>query len=351
MRRPDPIPVAGRPVGDGHPALVIAEGGVNHNGDLELARRMMDAARQAGADAIKFQTFRADRLVSPMAPRADYQRVTGEPSSQLEMLQKLELSERAHVELWRHGREVGLPVLSTPFDEQSADFLMRLGVSAYKVGSGELTNLPFLEHLAGKGLPMLVSTGMATLGEVEQAVMGIRRAGNPPLILLQCTSRYPAPPAEANLRVLGTLRAAFGVPVGYSDHTRGNDVALAAVARGACVIEKHFTLDRRLSGPDHAASAEPEQMAALVRSIRTVEKALGHGRKEPSAREAEIAEVARRSVVAARDLDVGERITPELIDIKRPGTGLPPATAEQLIGRRLACALPAGTPLTWEVLV
>jgi N-acetylneuraminate synthase len=337
-------------VGDGQPALVIAEGGVNHNGDLELARRMIDAARQASADAIKFQTFRAERLASPMAPRADYQRVTGESSSQLEMLRKLELSERAHVELWRHGREVGLPVLSTPFDERSADFLLRLGVSAYKVGSGELTNLPFLEHLAGKGLPMLVSTGMATLGEVEQAVLAIRGAGNPPLILLQCTSRYPAPPAEANLRVLDTLRAAFGVPVGYSDHTRGNDVALAAVARGACVIEKHFTLDRRLPGPDHAASAEPEQMAALIRSIRTVEKALGHGRKEPSAREAEIAEVARRSVVAARDLDAGELITPELIDIKRPGTGLPPSTAEQLIGRRLACDMPAGTPLTWEVL-
>jgi N,N'-diacetyllegionaminate synthase len=350
MRRPEPVPVAGRAVGDGHPAMVIAEGGVNHNGDLELARRMMDAAREAGADVIKFQTFRAERLVSPLAPRADYQRVTGEPSSQLEMLRKLELSERAHVELWRHGREVGLPVLSTPFDDRSADFLLRLGVSAYKVGSGELTNLPFLEHLAGKGLPMLVSTGMATLGEVEQAVHGIRRAGNPPLILLQCTSRYPAPPAEANLRVLETLRAAFGVPVGYSDHTRGNDVALAAVARGACVIEKHFTLDRRLPGPDHTASAEPDQFAALVRSIRTVEVALGHGRKEPSSREAEIAEVARRSVVAARDLEAGERITPDAIDIKRPGTGLPPSAVEQVVGRRLVRALPAGTPLTWEVL-
>ena len=329
---------------------MIAEGGVNHNGDLELARRLMDAAREAGADAIKFQTFRAERLVTSTAPRAAYQRETGEPSSQLEMLRKLELSERAHVELWRHGREVGLPVLSTPFDERSADFLQRLGMGATKVGSGELTNLPFLEHIAAKGLPMLVSTGMATLGEVEQAVHAIRRAGNPPLVLLQCTSRYPAPPAEANLRVMDTLRAAFGVPVGYSDHTRGNDVALAAAARGACVIEKHFTLDRRLPGPDHAASAEPDQFAALVRSIRTVEAALGHGRKEPSPREAEIAAVARRSLVTARDMDAGERIDAGALEIKRPGTGLPPARAEHVIGRRLGRPLPAGTPLTWEAL-
>ncbi len=350
MSRPEPIRIGTHSVGPDSPVLVIAEAGVNHNGSLEMARRLVDAAAEAGADAIKFQTFRADRLVTPSAPRAAYQIREGEPTSQLEMLKALELSERAHVELWRHGREVGLTVLSTPFDERSADFLQRLGVPAYKVGSGELTNLPFLEHLAHKRLPLIVSTGMATLAEVDQAVHSIRRCGAPPLVLLQCTSRYPAPAADANLRAMDTMRLAFGVPVGYSDHTRGNDVALAAVARGACLIEKHFTLDRRLPGPDQRASAEPDQFAALVQSLRTVEAALGDGRKQPTAREAEIAAVARRSLVAARDLDVGERLTEELIAIKRPGTGLAPAFRPRVIGRRLNEPLREGAPLTWEVL-
>lgn len=345
-----PIDIAGRAVGPGQPCFIIAEAGVNHNGDVALAKRLIDAAVEAKADAVKFQTFQAHRLATSGAPKAAYQlQATAPEESQLEMLRRLELSEQAHRDLMRYSRERGILFLSTPFEEASADLLDRLQVPAFKMASGELTNLPFLAHVAAKGRPMIVSTGMSTLDEVRMAVRTIHEAGNHTLVLLHCVSRYPAEPNEVNLRALRTLMATFKVPVGYSDHTKGIEVALAAVALGACVIEKHFTVDRQLPGPDHQSSVEPGELAALVRGIRTVEASLGHGRKEPTAREADTAAVARKSLVAARDISRGCTLTAELIAVKRPGTGLPPAMLPQVVGRKASRDIPADTVLTLEM--
>ena len=346
------LEIGGRIVGPGQPCFVIGEAGVNHNGNLEIARQLVDVAVQANTDAIKFQTFKAERLVTPNALKADYQKQTTDAAeSQYNMLRRLELSQEAHYELITYCQNRGVLFISTPFDEESADFLDELGVAAFKIASGEITNPPFLAHVARKGKPMIVSTGMACLGEVEMAVNAIWKAGNRDLILLHCVSNYPADPADVNLRAMHTLEVAFGMPVGYSDHTLGTEIALAAVALGACVIEKHFTLDRGLPGPDHRASLEPDELRALVRGIRTVEAALGHGRKEPAASEANTATVARKSLVAARDIPAGATLTGELIAIKRPGTGLPPAMRAYLIGRTVRVSIPADTVLALEMLV
>lgn len=345
-----PIELAGRKVGPGHPCFVIAEAGVNHNGDITLAKSLIDVAVEAKADAVKFQTFQADRLATPGASKAAYQlRATAPYESQQQMLRRLELSEQAHRELMAYARARGILFLSTPFEEASADLLDRLEVAAFKMASGELTNLPFLAHVAAKGKSMIVSTGMATLAEVAMAVRTIHEAGNHSFALLHCVSQYPAEPAEANLRAIQTLMATFKVPVGYSDHTTGIEVALAAVALGACVIEKHFTVDRQLPGPDHQSSVEPGELAALIRGIRTVEASLGHGRKEPTAREADTAAVARKSLVAARNISRGCTLTEELIAVKRPGTGLPPAMLPQVVGRKASRDIPVDTVLTLEM--
>lgn len=345
------INIAGRQVGPSQPCFIVAEAGVNHNGRLELARQLVDAAVQAGADAVKFQTFKAERLATPTAPKADYQlQVTAKTESQLTMLRRLELSPEAHKELMDYCARKKILFMSTPFDEESADFLADLGVEVFKIPSGEIVNLPFLTHVARKGEPMIVSTGMACLGEVETAVRAIEEVGNRNLILLHCVSDYPAAPVDVNLRAMKTMATAFDVPVGYSDHTTGIEVALAAVALGACVIEKHFTLDCSLPGPDHRASLEPNELVALVRGIRRVEAALGLGRKEPAASEAGTAEVVRRSLVAARDIEPGAVLTEELIALRRPGTGLPPMLRPYLIGRTVKVPVRAGAPFTLEML-
>ena len=345
------LDIAGRRVGPDQPCFVIAEAGVNHNGSLELARQLVDKAQQAGADAVKFQTFKAERLVTRDAPKADYQcQTTGTAESQFEMLSRLELSPDAHQAVMAHCSSSNIVFLSTPFDEQSADFLEALGVAAFKIPSGEITNLPFLAHVARKGKPMIVSTGMACLGEVEMAVNTIWKAGNRSIVLLHCVSNYPAAPADINLRAMQTMATAFGLPVGYSDHTPGIEVPLAAVALGACVIEKHFTLDRNLPGPDHQASLEPDELESLVQGIRTVEVALGHGRKEPAASEANTAAVARKSLVAVSDIPAGTLLTEELVAVKRPGTGLPPAMRPYVMGRTARVLIPAGTVLGLEML-
>lgn len=337
-------------VGEGHPCFFIAEAGVNHNGDLELARRLVDIAREAGADAVKFQTFQAERVVIRDAPKAEYQKeTTGAHESQFEMLRRLQLSEEAHRELLRYCREKNILFLSTPFDEESADFLDELKVPAFKIGSGEVTHLSFLEHVARKGKPVILSTGMSDLNDVESAVRVLRAAGCDQMVLLHCVSSYPADPAQANLRAMQTLAAAFQVPVGYSDHTPGIEVALAAAALGACVIEKHFTLDHHLEGPDHRFSLEPEELRLLVKGIRVVEASLGHGRKEPAVGEMSTAAVARKSLVAARDIAKGTVLTEKLVAIKRPGTGLPPALRSRFMGRAVRRAVPAGTLLTLEM--
>ncbi len=344
------VSIAGRPVGPGAPCFVIAEAGVNHNGRLDVAKQLIEVAARAGADAVKFQTFRAERLATANSPKAAYQRDTTNPEeSQLEMLKRLELSPHDHHVLMDTATAHHLLFLSSPFDEESADLLASLDVPAFKVPSGELTNFPLLRHVARYGKPIILSTGMATLEEVKAALRVIEAAGNREIVILHCVSNYPTAPADANLRAMTTMANILGVPVGYSDHTDGIEVALAAVALGACVIEKHFTLDRSLVGPDHRASLEPMELTALVRGIRTVEHALGHGRKEPAPSEASTAAVARKSLVSARDIQAGTPLTASLITVKRPGTGLPPSMLEQLVGRRAVTDIPADTLLTLEM--
>ncbi len=344
------VDIAGRKVGSGFPCFIIAEAGVNHNGSLETALALVDVAAAAAADAVKFQTFQAEKLVSPLAPKAAYQSKATGPASQLEMLKHLELPPAAFGKLLAHCAQRGILFLSTPFDEGSADLLASLAVPAFKTPSGELTNSPFLEHVARKGKPMIVSTGMATLGEVEAAVRAIESAGQHEYVLLHCVSTYPAPPSDTNLRAMQTLEAAFGAPVGYSDHTLGIEVSLAAVALGACVLEKHFTLDRQLAGPDHRSSLEPAELRQFVASVRVVESALGHGRKEPAPSEADAAAASRRSLVAACDIPEQAVLSEEMIAARRPGTGLPPSMRPFLRGRRARKAIAAGTILTLEMI-
>ena len=333
-------------IGDGRTCFLIAEAGVNHDGRLDRALRLVDVAANAGADAVKFQTFRADALAAACAPQAAYQNRAAAARSQRDMLRRLELNEAAHRALIARCRKRAILFLSTPFDEESADLLERLDVPAFKLPSGELTNLPLLSHVARKRRPMLVSTGMATLAEVRAAVRVIRRAGNPPLALLHCVSSYPAEPAWSNLRAMATLRHAFRVPTGYSDHALGPEVSLAAAALGAAVLEKHFTLDKNRPGPDHAMSMSPAELKAWVRSVRAVESALGDGLKRPVPPEIPIARAARKSLVAARPIALGERLTAGAVTRKRPGTGLPPAALTGLLGRRALRDIPADALLS-----
>lgn len=329
--------------------FIIAEAGVNHNGSLDLGLRLVDAAKASGADAVKFQTFRADLIATPLAQKASYQqRTTSSAESQFEMLRRLELDAAAHQRLIDHCRQNGIQFLSSPFDMQSADLLASLGVPLFKVPSGEITNLPFLEHLARKGRPLILSTGMSTLGEVEEAVHVLQSAGADQVTLLHCVTEYPAPYAEVNLRAMLTLKSAFGLPVGYSDHTPGAEIAIAAAALGAEVIEKHLTLDRSLPGPDHSASLEPNELRQMVAAIRHVEAALGTGIKAPAPCELPNLLVARKSVVAARSLPVGHQMKAGDLDIKRPGNGLAPKFLPALIGRTLRSPVEKDEIIKWN---
>jgi len=339
------IEIGGRRVGPDERLLVIAEAGVNHDGDVERALALVDAAAASGADAVKFQTFDAAELAARSAPLAEYQR-SGADADQVEMLARLSLDGAAFARIAERCRARGVLFLSTPFDRASAQLLDDLGVPAFKVGSGELTNLPFLRSLARRGLPLLVSTGMADMGDVDAAVEAIRASGGPPLALLHCVSSYPAPPEQANLRAIATLRTAFDVPVGYSDHCLGLDVSLASVALGACILERHLTLDRSLPGPDHAMSLEPDELAELVRRARAVQRALGDGRKVAQPAERDTMAVARRSIVAARDLAAGELLDERALAIKRPAGGLEPGRLDSVLGARLARALARDEQLT-----
>jgi N,N'-diacetyllegionaminate synthase len=325
-----------RRLGEGEPCFVIAEAGVNHNGDPELAARLVEAAAAARADAVKFQTFRAEGVASRSAPKADYQlETTSRTETQLEMLRRLELDGEAHVALKSLAENRGLVFLSTAFDVSSVDVLDRLGVDAFKVASPDLTNVPLLEEIGRRGRPILLSTGLADLEEVERALAVLRGAGDADVVVLHCVSEYPAAAEDANLRAMATMRARFGVPIGYSDHTQGSEVALAAVALGAAVLEKHFTLDRTLPGPDHRASLEPDELARLVAAVRRVESSLGTGIKEPTEAERRNARAVRRSLAAAEDLAAGTVLTREMLTALRPGTGISPASIEAVIGRRL----------------
>jgi N,N'-diacetyllegionaminate synthase len=321
--------------------FIIAEAGVNHDGDLDIALALADAAAEAGADAVKFQTFDPDQLVTADSTLASYQRErTPSAGSQHEMLARLRFGPDEHAALVKRCAERGIMFLSTPFDGGSAAMLAGLRVGAFKVGSGELTNLPFLAELAHYRLPILLSTGMSYLDEVREAVAVIRRDGAP-IALLHCTSSYPAPEEDANLRAIDTMRDTFGLPVGYSDHSRGLELSLAAVARDACLLERHLTLDRRRLGPDHAMSLEPGELSELVQRVRQLERWLGDGHKRPQPSESELRVVARRSIVAARPLAAGEILGPDSLAVKRPGDGLPPSRLSTLIGARLRRALRA----------
>jgi N,N'-diacetyllegionaminate synthase len=329
--------------------FIIAEAGVNHNGSLDMALQLVDAAKQSGADAVKFQSFKADQLATRSAHKAAYQeRTTSQAESQFDMLKRLELDRAAHERILRHCEDRGIQFLSSPFDLPSIDLLAEMNLPVYKIPSGELTNEPYLRKIGAKGKPVILSTGMATLGEVEEAINTLRAAGAGQLTLLHCVTEYPAPYAEVNLRAMHTLKLAFGLPVGYSDHTPGIEVSIAAAALGAEMIEKHFTLDRSLPGPDHAASLEPGELKAMVTAIRNVEAALGTGIKAPAPCEIPNISVARKSLVAARSLPAGHKLQEQDLNIKRPGNGLAPKLMPALVGRTLRVAVERDALIRWD---
>ncbi len=331
------------------PVFFIAEAGVNHNGDLDLALRLVEIAHQAGADAVKFQTFTTDKVIAVDAPLAEYQKANAGAPSAVEMLKGFELPHADFARIADHCRAIGIEFMSSPFDLDSAAFLAGIGMTKFKLASGEITNAPFVRGVArlaaDNGGSVILSTGMSTLDEVAEAVGWIEAGGNPALTILHCVSNYPAPAKDANLRAMDTLAQAFGRPIGWSDHTLGDVVSLAAVARGATVVEKHFTLDNDLAGPDHAMSMDPDGLARLIAGIRAVEASLGDGIKRPVEAEREIMTVARRSLFAARDIPAGAVVTAEDLISLRPGNGISPARQGDVVGRKAARAIPAGTKL------
>lgn len=317
--------------------FIIAEAGVNHNGDIRLAKRLAEEAKKAGADCVKFQTFHAEALVTADGEKADYQKAqTGSGESQLEMLKKLELTEGEFLELKKYCEEIQIAFLSTAFDMESLKFLESLEPFCYKIPSGEITNYPYLKAIAQTGRDVILSTGMSSLSEVEEAVALLRENGAGKLTLLHCTTEYPAPVEDVNLRAMQSLAEHFGTKAGYSDHTQGIEVPAAAAAVGAAVIEKHFTLDKTMEGPDHKASLEPEELAEMVRTIRKIELALGSEKKQVTKREAANRKAARKSIVAARDIKAGEIFTEKNLTIKRPGDGISPMKWPEILGKEAA---------------
>lgn len=344
------VRIQDRCIGKGEPCFIIAEAGVNHNGNVEIAKKLIDCAVGAGADAVKFQTFTAENLVIPGAVKAEYQQQCGEAESQYDMLKKLELTSGEFRELSVYAGRKGIIFISTPFDSDSADFLDSLGVPAFKIPSGEITNLPLLASVGRKRKPVILSTGMATVGEIDEALTVLRDNGSKDIVILHCTTDYPARYEEANIMAIRTLECAFQIPVGFSDHTHGIHVGVAALALGACVIEKHFTLNRNETGPDHRASIEPDELVNLVRWIRDTEAAFGTGIKAPTPSEKKIMDIARKSIVAACDIPKGTLITGEMLACKRPGTGISPKYLNLVMGRRVKSDISKSEILSWEVL-
>lgn len=337
--------------------FIIAEAGVNHNGDEHLALQLVETAKRCGADAVKFQTFSADKLVRPGTEKAEYQKRETGNGDQYAMLKALEMSEALHRKLFAHCAELGIEFMSTPFDEEAANFLIALGMRRIKIPSGEITNEPFLAFLATKNIPLIMSTGMTTLAEIQRAVEVIAtarvRAGHlaplaDMLTILHCTSNYPAQCHDVNLRAMQSIAEQTRLPVGYSDHTLGLAVSTAAVALGAVIIEKHFTLDKSLAGPDHKASLTPEKLGQLVRQIRDVEDAMGSPIKQPSASELPIRALVRRSVTVVKPIRAGEPIQQDDVALLRPGTGIAPGELATVIGKVAARDLPADTTLQWS---
>lgn len=350
------VKIQNRSINGSQPCLIIAEAGVNHNGDISLAHRLIDSAAKAGVDAVKFQCFVTEELIIPTVPKANYQvKTTGLKENQFEMLKSLELDLHQHAELKKHCEDVGLIYICTPYDYPSVDILERIGVFSYKIASTDTTNIPFLRYIAGKGKPVFLSTGMSTLGEIEMAQDTLIQNGlSGKVILLHCTSEYPVPLNEVNLRAISTLQQAFRCPVGFSDHTPGIGASPWAIVLGACVIEKHFTLDRSMKGPDHCASIEPHELKALVHTVRDVEAALGDGIKRPMPSEIENKPLMQKSLVTLRFVRTGEIISILDLTAKRPGFGLPPSFIDMVIGKRAARDIPANSILSlahikWEL--
>lgn len=319
----------------GH-VFIIAEAGVNHNGKIDLAFKLCDAAKSAGVDAIKFQTWKTKNIVTKSASLASYQEknITKKEESQFEMLEKLELSYDSFVQIKNYCDKIGLTFLSTPDDEESLIFLINLGIDLIKVGSGEVTNIPYLRKIAKKKMPVILSTGMSYLGDVEHAYNTLMETGAPKVILLHCTTNYPCPMEEVNLKAMLTLKEAFKCQVGYSDHTLGIEVPIAAVAMGATVIEKHFTLDKTMEGPDHKASIDPIELKEMVRAIRNIEKALGDGIKKPNKSEIKIMQVVKKCIVASKKIKKGECLNENNITVKRAGMGISPVRWDEIIGKK-----------------
>lgn len=329
------IAIGNKLIGNGEPVFIVAEAGVNHNGDIGLAKKLVDAAKDAGADAVKFQAFKAENVVTKNAEKARYQKeTTGPQESQYKMIKRLELAGKSFKELADYARKKSIMFLASPFEKESVDLLDEIGVPAFKIASGEITNFPLLEYTGKKGKPIILSTGMATIGEIDAALKVIRNQGVNDVLLLHCVTSYPARIEDVNLRVMETLRRMFNIPVGFSDHTLGITVSIAAATLGAALIEKHFTLDRSLPGPDHRASLEPDELKDMVKSIRSVEKALGDGKKRLTEEEERIKKVARRSIIAKIKIPKGTIITEDMLDIKRPGTGIEPKKINEVIGKR-----------------
>jgi N,N'-diacetyllegionaminate synthase len=344
------VKIGERWVGDGEACFVVAEAGANHNRDLAMGKELIDVAAEAGADAVKFQTYSAETLYSKKSPKFSYlEKQTSKGTWQLIKDSELPREWQADLQAWAYKR--GIMFFSAPFDYRAVDELDALGVPAFKIASFEIVDLPLIGYAAGKGRPMILSTGLATYEDIDDAVETCRRAGNRDIVLLQCASLYPAPPARINLRAMETMRRAFGVPVGLSDHTLGIHVAAAAVALGACVVEKHFTLSRTLPGPDHSFAIEPAELKAMVQQIRDIDAALGDGQKAgPAPEEQEMHQKARRSLIAARAISKGTRIERDMIAIKRPGFGIRPKLLDLVVGRVAKVDIEEDTLLTWEML-
>ncbi|WP_156939888.1 N-acetylneuraminate synthase [Clostridium lundense] len=315
-------------------AFIIAEAGVNHNGDINIAKQLVDKAVEAGVDAIKFQTFKTESLVVKNAPKAEYQKETTGSGNQYDMLKKLELSYEKHIILKKYCEEKGLMFISTPFDFESVDLLEKLDIPLYKISSGDLTNIPLLKYISKLNKPIILSTGMGNLGEVEIAVNVIKESGNENITLLHCTSNYPTDYEDVNLNAMITLKNAFKLPIGYSDHTVGIEIPIAAVTMGAKVIEKHFTLDKKMEGPDHRASLDPQELKHMVAGIRNIEKAFGDGIKKCNSNEKNTRKVARKSIVASKFIKLGDELSYNNITFKRPGVGLSPIYVDEIIGKK-----------------
>lgn len=346
------IKIGGRLLGDGKPCFIVAEAGVNHNGDINVAKKLIDAAKEAGSDAVKFQIFKTERIVTKYAEKAEYQKQASSlDESQYDMIKKLELKDEDFKELYHYAERNDIIFLSSTFDTESVDLLDNLGAPAFKIASGEITNFPLLHHIAEKKKPIILSTGMSTLDEIRDALKAIREKGSRDIILLHCVTSYPATIENANLRAMETLRRRFRLPVGISDHTIGMTVPMAAVALGAVLIEKHFTLDKSLPGPDHRASLEPDELRDMIKAVREVEKALGNGTKKPTEDEEKIRKIVRRSIVAKVAIPEGAIIREDMLDFKRPGVGIEPRHLKRVVGKRAKTEIKPDELITFDKLV